>query len=81
MIVFYVFIALLDSLHYQEPLPVSEGQTQVQYSQNVQSVLDAILVGLHQNNEKPTARPLFCILLPKKTAKMKTVSCIGITHV
>lgn len=57
VIVFYVFIALLDSLHYQEPLPVSEGQTQVQYSQNVQSVLDAILVGLHQNNEKTYSAP------------------------
>src|SRR5690554_6365091 len=33
VICFYVLVALLDSIHYREPLPILENQTEVHYSQ------------------------------------------------
>ncbi|MFK4753308.1 ABC transporter permease [Oceanobacter antarcticus] len=76
VILFYVLLALLDSLHYREPLPaVAETQVadalaqtdetdkqptiedKVHYSQQVNSVLDAVLAGLHAQDEKTYSEP------------------------
>ncbi|MDP2546252.1 ABC transporter permease [Oceanobacter sp. 4_MG-2023] len=70
VILFYVLMALLDSLHYREPLPAiatsgsvaepaSETMTEpvVHYSQEVKSVLDAVLAGLHGQDETTYSEP------------------------
>lgn len=57
VIVFYILIALLDSLHFQEPLAPVEGQQETQYSQTVHSVLDVLLRDLHQQGEKTYSAP------------------------
>ncbi len=53
----YIFIALLDSIHFREALPPVEGSTEVHYSNNVESVLDLILVDLKDNHEKTYSAP------------------------
>ena len=40
----YIFIALLDSLHFQKPLPSTMESSQVFYSNEVLSILDLIPV-------------------------------------
>lgn len=57
VIIFYVLVALLDSLHYREPLPAIEEQEQVHYSQEVRSVLDYILHDLRIADEKTYSEP------------------------
>lgn len=57
VIVFYVLVALLDSLHFQQPLPKEEGQEEQHYSQTVHSALDYLLGGLQQESEKTYSAP------------------------
>ena len=57
VICFYVLVALLDSIHYREPLPVLADQQTVHYSQDVRSVLDLIFVGVHKRSEKTYSSP------------------------
>lgn len=58
VILFYVLIALLDSIHYREPLPAVDEQEGVHYSQDVRSVLDWVLQDLHRHDEKTYSEPL-----------------------
>merc|ERR1711879_262281 len=60
VVVFYVLIALLDSIHYREPLEAVEGSepdATVHYSQEVRSVLDTVLSGLTENSETTYSAP------------------------
>lgn len=57
VIVFYVSVALVDSLHFREALPQIEGQSEVHYSQEVRSLLDLALLGMHGNDEKTYSAP------------------------
>lgn len=58
VILFYVLIALLDSIHYREPLPAVDEQEGVHYSQDVRSVLDWVLQDLRSHDEKTYSEPL-----------------------
>jgi len=59
VILFYILISLLDSLHYREPLPQLNGveQQEVAYSSEVKSVLDIVLSPLHSSNESTYSAP------------------------
>lgn len=66
VIMFYVAIALLDSLHFREPLPQLEEQTTVHYSQEVRSVLDILLLGMDNRDEKTYSAPFAHISFAKE---------------
>ncbi len=65
VIMFYILISVLDSLHYREPLPQIEGlknnegisAQKVAYSSDVKSLLDVVLTPLHNNNESTYSAP------------------------
>ncbi|MCD8521605.1 MAG: ABC transporter permease [Saccharospirillaceae bacterium] len=57
VILFYLLIALLDSLHYREPLEKTAGSDEVHYSQEVRSVLDVVLTELRNKDEKTYSAP------------------------
>lgn len=57
VIVFYVLIALIDSVHFREPLPQIDGQNEIHYSQEVRSVLDVLLLGMDKRDEKTYSAP------------------------
>ncbi|WP_221798388.1 ABC transporter permease [Oceanobacter mangrovi] len=57
VIVFYVAIALLDSVHFRLPLQQLEGSDTVHYSQEVNSLLDLTLQDLRGNDEKTYSEP------------------------
>jgi peptide/nickel transport system permease protein len=75
IILFYVLIALLDSLHYRQALPASEAMTtdeemaagsEVHYSQEVKSLLDWVLADLHSRDEKTYSAPFATRLFVKE---------------
>ncbi len=61
VVVFYIAIALLDSIHYRAPLQSldaeGDAETTVHYSQEVRSVLDDALAGLNNNAETTYSAP------------------------
>lgn len=71
VILFYVLIALLDSMHFRLALVDdktihSESTSSVHYSQEVQSVLDLLLVDLKNNAETTYSKPFALYLASKK---------------
>lgn len=67
----YLTVGLLDSLHYRPALPAQEGQT-VQYSNEVLSVLDALLTSMREGVEKSYSAPLATHLYTKETLTLTT---------
>ena len=57
VIAIYVFIALLDSLHFQKPLPTTAADEKVYFSSEVLSVLDWIHEDMRVNKEKTYSAP------------------------
>lgn len=57
IILFYLLIALMDSLHYRPALNQVAGTDDVHYSQEVHSVLDAVLQGLRNQDETTYSEP------------------------
>ncbi len=59
VILFYILISLLDSMHYREPLPKVNGvsEQKVAYSAEVKSVLDVVLNPLHSDFESTYSAP------------------------
>ena len=57
VLVAYVTVGLLDSLHFRQALPVKEGE-QKAYSTQVLSVLDLVLAPLRGRGEKTYSAPL-----------------------
>lgn len=57
VIAFYVLIALVDSLHFRPALPQLDNQETMHYSQEVRSVLDLALLGMHERDEKTYSAP------------------------
>ena len=55
----YILVALLDSLHFREPLaPLQEQQHQeTHYSQELKSALDVMIGALNKNEEKTYSEP------------------------
>jgi peptide/nickel transport system permease protein len=65
----YLAVGVLDSLHYRPALPVQEGQA-VQYSNEVLSVLDAVLTPLRTGVEKTYSAPMATHLYAKETVTL-----------
>lgn len=58
IILFYIFIALLDSLHYRRALPATEDAvSEIHYSHEVESLLDWALYDLKSSSEKTYSAP------------------------
>ena len=57
VILFYLLIAVTDSLHYRLPLDKIEGSDDVHYSQDVRSLLDDILHDLNSLDETTYSEP------------------------
>ena len=62
----FIIIGLLDSVHYRKPLPVIDTQ-QIQYSIEVFSLLDQLLSGIRQHEEKSYSAPFATHLFAKQT--------------
>lgn len=65
----FVAIALLDSLHYRPLLPAQPGQS-AQYGIEVVSVLDTLLQPLREHKEKTYSAPLATRLYVKETVTL-----------
>lgn len=60
IILFYIVVSLLDSLHYRESLPlIDNGNSEqtIAYSSDVKSVLDIALTSLRSSNEETYSAP------------------------
>jgi peptide/nickel transport system permease protein len=66
VLVFFVIIALLDSLHYRERLPQQAGES-AQYSVEVLSTLDALMKKQKTQTEKTYSAPLATHLFAKES--------------
>jgi peptide/nickel transport system permease protein len=62
----FVVVGVLDSLHYRPALP-AKGDDQVQYSNEVLSALDALLMPLKTRSEKTYSAPLATHLFAKES--------------
>lgn len=65
----YIFIGILDSVHYRKPLPPREGQTEVHYSVEVLSLLDAIAAPLKTRVERTYSAPFAARAYSRETVE------------
>jgi peptide/nickel transport system permease protein len=66
VLVFFVLVALLDSMHYRERLPHQPGET-AQYGVEVLSALDALMKKQRTQTEKTYSAPLATHLFAKES--------------
>jgi peptide/nickel transport system permease protein len=66
VLVFFVLVSLLDSVHYRERLPQQAGET-AQYSVEVVSALDALMKRQKTQTEKTYSAPLATHLFAKES--------------
>lgn len=57
IMLFYLAIALLDSMHFRLALPLKQSQSSTHYGQEVQSVLDLLLAPLKNSTEVTYSSP------------------------
>ncbi|MCI0507169.1 MAG: ABC transporter permease [Gammaproteobacteria bacterium] len=67
VLMFYVVIGLLDSIHFREALQQEEGQTELHYSGEVVSVFDKLVTSLRMQQEKSYSAPFSSYLYAKET--------------
>ncbi len=67
ILVVYLLIGLMDSMHYRKALPVQDGQQTVQYSGEVTSVLDWLLGPIATQVEKTYSAPMSAFLFSRET--------------
>lgn len=70
ILVAYVVVGLLDSIHFQKPLPQQTGQQQVQYSVEILSVFDWLTESVRSRVEKTYSAPLATRLYMKETVTL-----------
>lgn len=63
----YIGIGLLDSIHFQRALPGDPGRSRVHYASDVTSVLDMVLRPLREHVEKTYSAPFATHLYSKET--------------
>jgi peptide/nickel transport system permease protein len=63
----YIGIGLLDSIHFQRALPGEPGRSRVHYASDVTSVLDMVLQPLRERVEKTYSAPFATHLYSKET--------------
>ncbi len=66
----YVAIGLLDSIHFREPLPPQEGSTEVHYSPQALSVLDKLLTPIRVQTGKSYSAPFATHLFSKENIEL-----------
>lgn len=76
VVMFYVLIAVLDSIHYREQLAAVDGSDntsaeEVHYSQEVRSLLDDVLSGLKENSEKTYSAPFSIYSFSKENVTLE----------
>ncbi|HTJ97435.1 MAG TPA: ABC transporter permease [Rhodocyclaceae bacterium] len=76
ILVFFVVVALLDSVHYRERLAGKAGESQ-QYSVEVVSVLDAVLHTQKTRTEKTYSAPLAMHLFAKESLTDSAGKSVG----
>lgn len=64
----YVGIGLLDSLHFRSALPQQDGEAAVHYANEVQSVFDVLVTPLHSQVEKTYSAPFASRLFSREMA-------------
>jgi len=67
VLVAYVVVALLDSLHFREPLPTRDSSARPTYAIEVLSVLDLLLSEQREHSEKTYSAPFATHLFVKET--------------
>ncbi len=67
ILVCYVVIGLLDSIHFREALQQEEGQTELHYSGEVVSLFDKLVTPLRMQQEKSYSAPFASHLYAKET--------------
>ncbi len=67
VLLLYLAVGVLDSLHYRPALPAENAAKTVEYSPEVMSVLDALLSPLKNGTEKTYSAPLAVHLYGKET--------------
>lgn len=67
VLLFYISIGFLDSLHFRQKLEAGKPGTEVQYAANIESVLDLILGGIRNSTEKTYSAPFSTHLYNKET--------------
>ena len=67
VLVVYVLIGLMDSLHFRRALESHNGSDQIQYAANIESVLDVVLKDLRYSTEKTYSAPFALTLYNKET--------------
>ncbi len=58
VLLFYIVIGVLDSVHFRKPLPATETGQEIQYDPEVLSLLDVLLNRLKENEERSYSAPL-----------------------
>ena len=66
----FVAVGLLDSLHYRPRLEAASGQPASSYGSEVRSVLDALLLPIKARSEKTYSAPLATHLYAKETVEL-----------
>ena len=67
----YVLIGLLDSIHFREPLPPQEGSDEIHYSPQALSVLDKLLTPIRTQSEKSYSEPFATHLFSKESIQQE----------
>ncbi len=67
VLMFYVLIGFLDSLHFRSELESDKATTEVQYAANIESVLDLVLGDIRNSTEKTYSAPFSTHLYNKET--------------
>ncbi|MFQ5543043.1 MAG: ABC transporter permease [Nitrospiria bacterium] len=58
VLLFYIAVGLMDSIHFRLPLPRSEETEEIQYGPEVLSFLDVMTTSLRNNTERTYSAPL-----------------------
>ena len=70
LLVSYLFVGLLDSVHYRPQLPAKDPGASVVYSVDVRSLLDLLLTPLRERQEKTYSAPLATRLYQKEQVEL-----------
>jgi len=76
VLVVYVIIGLLDSVHFRQPLEQTAGEVEIHYSVEVESLLDVLFNPIRRNIEKSYSAPLAAFLYSKELVEQPDGSTV-----
>ena len=80
VLLMFVAVGLLDSLHYRPRLPSSEAASKVVYAAELKSALDAALEPLRSRREKTYSAPLASELFAKVCESCRSFEAMADIH-